>query len=328
MIRPNKKSGFTLAMPRERSTLRSRRAVSFSEGGFTLVELLIAAGITVVIVVLLGTMLGSLMSTASRASQRVDTFRDARAALQMIERDLSNLVRTQWNPDPFAGPTPLPCAASAISTTFVTRPAAYFAAAAVWQDPNDPYSTVNPNGQIFALISTKSAGSATSSSPSPTPTPTPTPSTGDVSAVGYYCRWDGNHYTLRRFFSNSTATFNVMTSPSVTTANYASASPSPSPALYNPSANDDVLAADIWNFRVAIYDTTGNQYTTYPCICDQSATTPTLLPSAIEISFNAMSPQAARTVMSVSSSPADWMNMNVNLVKPHTYQFRTRINLQ
>jgi hypothetical protein len=41
-----------------------------------------------------------------------------------------------------------------------------------------------------------------------------------------------------------------------------------------------------------------------------------------------MSPQAARTVMSVSSSPADWMNMNVNLVNPHTYQFRTRINFQ
>ena len=55
---------------------------------------------------------------------------------------------------------------------------------------------------------------------------------------------------------------------------------------------------------------------------------PTLLPAAIEISFNAMSPQAARTVMSVSSSPADWMNMNVNLVNPHTYQFRTRINFQ
>jgi len=322
MIRPDKRFGFTLAMPRERSTLRSRRAVVRpDEGGFTLVELLIAAGISVVIVVLLGTMLGSVLNTSSRANQRIDAFRDARAALQMMERDLSNLVRTQWNPDPFPSlapsPAPLPCAASTTSTTLVTRPAAYFAAANVWQDPNDPYSTGNPNGQIFALISTKSASSAT-----------PTPSAGDVSAVGYYCRWEGNRYTLRRFFSNSTATFNVMTSPSVTAANYASASPSPSPALYTPSANDEMLAAYVWNFTVAIYDANGNPYTTYPCICDQSATTPTLLPAAIEISFNAMSPQAARTVMSVSSSPADWMNMNVNLVKPHTYQFRTRINFQ
>jgi len=90
MIRPNKKFGFTLPTRRERSTLRSRRAIALSEGGFTLVEVLIAAVITVVIVVMLGLMLGSLMSSASHASQRVDAFRDARAALQMMERDFSN----------------------------------------------------------------------------------------------------------------------------------------------------------------------------------------------------------------------------------------------
>src|SRR5205814_512657 len=130
-IRPNKKFGFTLPMPRERSTLRSRHAVALGtpkpfragglrKGGFTLVELLIAAAITVVIVVMLGLMLGSLMSSASHASQRVDAFRDARAALQMMERDLSNLVRSQWNPDPFTTPPP-PTAQP------MTRPAAYFA---------------------------------------------------------------------------------------------------------------------------------------------------------------------------------------------------------
>jgi type II secretory pathway pseudopilin PulG len=298
MIRPNKKVGFILPMPRERA--------------FTLAELLIATGITAIIVVLLGTMLGSLLNTASRSNQRIDAFREARAALQMIQRDLSNLVRAQWNPDPFPSPAPLPCAVSTVSTTFVTRPAAYFAAAPVWQDPNDPYSAGNPNAQIFALISTKSAGSATA---------------GDVSAVGYYCRWDGNRYTLRRFFRDSAHTFSVLQNA----ASYAADSD-----LYDLNAADarnDVLAAYVWDFKVAIYDASGNLQppTTYPCVCDQSATTPRLLPAAIEISFNAMSPQAARTVMSVSSSPADWMTMtvmNANLVNPHTYQFRTRINFQ
>jgi type II secretory pathway pseudopilin PulG len=310
MIRRNKKVGFALAMPRERPTLRSRRAIVprlRDEGGFTLAELLIATAITVIIVVLLGTMLGSVLNTASRANQRIDAFREARAALQVIERDLSNLVRAQWNPDPFPSPAPLPCAASTTSTTSVTRPAAYFAAAPVWQDPNDPYSAGNPNAQIFALISTKSTGSVTA---------------GDVSAVGYYCRWDGNRYTLRRFFRDSAHTFSVLqNAPS-----YAADS-----ELYDlnaPDARNDLLAAYIWDFKVTIYDASGNLQTRYPCICDQSATTPTLLPAAIEISFNAMSPQAARTVMSVSSSPADWMNMNMNLVNPHTYQFRTRINFQ
>jgi len=44
-----------------------------------------------------------------------------------------------------------------------------------------------------------------------------------------------------------------------------------------------------------------------------------------------MSPQAARTVMSVSSSPNDWMDTTAQnyqrLIAPHTYQFRSRINL-
>src|SRR5437763_16880060 len=83
MIRPNKKVGFAPAVPRERA--------------FTLAELLIATGITAIIVVLLGTMLGSLLNTASRSSQRIDPFREARAALQIIERDFSNLDPTQWN---------------------------------------------------------------------------------------------------------------------------------------------------------------------------------------------------------------------------------------
>src|SRR5438128_12296503 len=78
--------GFTLAKQRDPESIRA----------FTLVELLIATGITVLIVVMLGWMLGSLMSSATHATQRVDAFRDARAALQVMERDLRNLVRTQW----------------------------------------------------------------------------------------------------------------------------------------------------------------------------------------------------------------------------------------
>jgi type II secretory pathway pseudopilin PulG len=296
MVRPNQKVGCVLLNPRERA--------------FTLVELLIATGVTVIIVVLLGTMLGSVLSTASRANQRIDAFRDARAALQMMERDLNNLVPTQWNPDPFPNPAPLPCAASTTSTTSVTRPAAYFAAAPIWQDPNDPYSGGNPNAQIFALISTKSAGSATA---------------GDVCAVGYYCRWDGNRYTLRRFFRDSVHTFSVLQNA----ASYAADSD-----LYDLNAADarnDLLAAYVWNFKVAMYDASGNLQTTYPCLCDQPPATPAMLPAVIEISFNAMSSQAARTVMSVTSDPNDWMTPTQNyqrLVSPHTYQFRTRINFQ
>src|ERR1700746_3206163 len=90
-----------------------------SRAAFTLAELLVATGVTAGIVLMLGWMLGALMGTASHAYARVDAFRDARAALQLMERDLRNLVRTQWSPDPFTNPTPLPCQPSAVSTTGV-----------------------------------------------------------------------------------------------------------------------------------------------------------------------------------------------------------------
>src|SRR5438132_205603 len=273
--------------------LRSHRGFTFAKqrervSAFTLVELLIATGITVAMVLMLGWMLGSLMSTASHATQRVDAFRDARAALQVMERDLRNLVRTQWT-------TP---------TQPQTLPTAYFALDNIYTD------AVAGNQQLYALVSAKT-----------------TASSGDVCAVGYYCRWDDqlHAYTLRRFFRDSAATFTVMQGA----VSYAADS-----ALYTPSASDAVLAAYVWNLKIKMYDTGGAVISAdpscspAPCyICDLHATSPKTLPAAIEISFNVMSPQAARTVMSVSSNPADWMNMSANLVAPHAYQFRSRINL-
>jgi hypothetical protein len=264
-----------------------------------LVELLIAAAITVVIVLMLAGMFLSLTNTSLRASQRIDAFRDARPALQIIERDMANLVQL-----PNTSPTPTPPAVP-------LRSAAYFALDNVWQDPNDPYSANSGslNRQIFALIATKNAGSSIS---------------GDLCAVGYYCRWDTDHYVLCRFFRDSATTFAAIQSFVGTYV--------PVATLYTPSSSDEVLAAYVWNFNVTLYDGNGAVISAYPYICDPNAITINPLPAAAEISFNAMSPQAARTVMSVSSSPNDWMNTTTTnyqrLILPHMYQFRTRINLQ
>ena len=270
--------------PDNRSLITDHRSRSrHSRAAFTLVELLIATGITVAIVLMLGLMLSSLMSTASHATQRVDAFRDARAALQVMERDLRNLVRTQWT-------TP---------TQPQTLPTAYFALHNIYTDP------VAGNQQLYALVSAKT-----------------TASSGDVCAVGYYCQWDNqlHAYSLRRFFRNSADTFNAI--QGAVSTGYAADT-----ALYTPSASDAVLAAYVWNLKITMYDSGGAVINTYPYICDPNATTPNTLPAAIEISFNAMSPQAARAVMSVTSDPSVWMNMHANLVKPHAYQFRSRINL-
>lgn len=293
-----------------------------TQRAFTIVELLVAAAITVVIVVLLGTMFGSLTSTASRANQRTDAFRDARAALQMMERDLSGLVRTLWQPDPFAIPTPA-------TTQPLTRPAAYFALKNIYAE-----SPASANQQLFALISTKNSDQ------------------GDVCAVGYYCRWNdqGYGYSLRRFFRPSGATFAALSS----SPTYAADS-----ALYLPDAvpaagplQDDLLAAHVWNLRITAYDSAGNVIRTdptdpasppkYPFVCDASGVDPTPpdpkfpagrppLPAAIEISFRAMNAEAARTIIAAKAGANVWMNdadpTYQRLIKPHAYEFKIRIKL-
>jgi type II secretory pathway pseudopilin PulG len=272
-----------------------------SRRAFTLAELLIAVAITSFIVVMLGTVFGSLANTSGRANQRIDAFRDARAAMQMIQRDLANLVHAS--------------------------PTAYLAIDDRYADPN---TATTKNRQIYGLIATKNK------------------SLGDLCAVGYYCRWEGNRYTLRRYFRNSDEL-------SADAAYFASSGRSVPPwnliangagtymrsdKLYQPSdtdaltANpptfkDETLASNVWDLQITAYKSDGTVDTTSPLIMDPASPT-TVLPAAIDISFRTMSPQASKTVMTVSSNPNDWMDDTasnyIRLIKPHAYEFHTRIN--
>lgn len=278
------------------------RPARSSTRGFTIVELLVATAITVVIVVMLGMMFGSLAGTTSRANQRIDAFRDARAALQMMARDFSNLTPTQWQPDPFTTPPPT------VTPVALTRASAFFALEDIYKDP------ASGNHQLYGLIAAKNSGR------------------GDVCAVGYYCRWDEEHnaYELRRHFRDSDATHGAL----MGSGSYASTA-----MLYSPDAvntkyamlKDDLLAAYVWKLRVTLYDHTGTEIKTFPYVCDSAANSPVAPPAAIEISFNAMSSNAARTVMSTGSQAGAWMNENdgsyKRLIAPNAYPFRTRINL-
>jgi type II secretory pathway pseudopilin PulG len=259
--------------------------------GFTIAELLVAAFITIGMVVLLASIFTSMSSTASRATRRTDAFRDARAALQMMERDLTGLV--------------------------AAKQTAYFALDKRWQDGNDTYSNSssgNPNRQLFALIASrnKPAGVAANA-------------IGDVCAVGYYCKWENNRYTLRRFFLNSVATYNRIV-PQLSGGNlsYTSAS-----VLYTPGATDDLLATHVWNLQFTPYKSDGSVDTTYPLVMNPSSSA-AQMPAALEISFNAMSPSAGKTVASIAKNPSDWMDPQAanytKLVAPNSYEFRTRLS--
>jgi type II secretory pathway pseudopilin PulG len=261
--------------------------------GFTIVELLVASAITLGIVVLLGVIFGTITRIAARANQRIDAFRDARAALQVIERDLTGLVRNQRDSTGAA----------------TTLPAAYFALKDMYSDPGSVSATAN-NQQLYALIALKNSGA------------------GDVCSVGYYCRWSTsrNAYNLHRLFNDSTVTYTHLTVPGVITTGYASETD-----LYSPAASDDILASYIWDFRITAFDSSGAEINTYPYVCDQSKTASTALPAVIEVAFKAMSPEAARTVASVSTNPNDWLDSSTQnyqrLIAPNAYNFQTRIHL-
>ncbi|MEY2539815.1 MAG: hypothetical protein QOG67_3555 [Verrucomicrobiota bacterium] len=266
--------------------------------GFTLAELLIAVAITSLIVVMLGTMFGSLANMSGRVNQRIDAFRDARSAIEMIERDLSHLVHI--------------------------GPAAYLALDDRYSDPN---TATLKNRQIYGLIAAKNAA------------------LGDLCAVGYYCRWEGNRYTLRRYFRdsnelNANSAYFSDAGRAIPTWNFIGNGagtymrsdklylPADTDDLKNNSFKDEVLAAYVWNFQATPYKTDGT-VDTYPLILDPSSSVK--LPAAIEISFNMISPQAAQPIMTISTNPSDWMDETSTnykrLIKSHVYQFRSRINL-
>ena len=67
--------------------MRARTSPSVS--AFTLVEVLISVAITTIIVVLLFQVFAAAAAQWQTADQRIDTFRDARAAMHIIKRDLS-----------------------------------------------------------------------------------------------------------------------------------------------------------------------------------------------------------------------------------------------
>jgi type II secretory pathway pseudopilin PulG len=249
---------------------------------FTLVELMVGLLITVLIVVMLGTVFSAVTTTSLRGNQRIDSFRDARSALNGIRRDLTNLVRTP-------------------STT-------YFALADQYSDPN---TAANKNRQIYGLTAV-----------SPTTFTAPNANgLGDVCTIGYYCRWDTTKhcYSLRRYYSGSSATSAIFTSYGLNAA---------LGTLYAPTTSDETVAAFAWNLQITVYKNDGSSDSTYPIAV--GGTNVGQLPAAIEISFDAISPESAQPLLSVSSTPNDWMDSSTTnyktLLLPRMYEFRTRVN--
>jgi type II secretory pathway pseudopilin PulG len=280
-----------------------------NQSAFTLAELIVAAAISIVIVLLLGTMFGSLINTTSHANQRTDAFRDARAALQMMARDLSSLVKAQ--------------------------PAAYFEIAGDLAGPDVR--------QIHALVAVKNkpAGAGTVGGDL---CAVRYYCGWDSTKRAYSLRryFADSDPTLKAFKANlkSDGTLNYTASDKL----YSQATP---PATDEPIAtyawNLQVVAYDSSGNVINRTSDVNGHDTTGPYLCDP-ATSSNPLPASIEVSFKAISSAAARTVIGATSGRANaydvWKvvdnaaplqtdrDIYNRMIAPNAYDFRTRIYLK
>jgi type II secretory pathway pseudopilin PulG len=265
---------------------------------FTLFEVLIATAIVVFLVAMLAQILSATQGIWRNAEARSDPFRDARAAIELMSRELALAIPNDKAP------------VLALDNICPAQTG----------DANGP-----DNQQIYALLPARNVD-----------TNNPAVNRSDVCAVGFYCVWDNSKhaYILRRHFFASDATFSRLQSAGLPAA------PPPASSVYAPSnpavppAQDEDVAAYVWDLKIKPYEFdpgtgTLTATTTYPITYN------TTLPQFIEISFKAMSPQAARklTAQNVGSDvwfPPDPNNPPAiyrNQILPAMHEFKIRIKL-
>jgi hypothetical protein len=173
---------------------------------------------------------------------------------------------------------------------------------------DDPAGLAN-NQQIYALATAANDGH------------------GDICSVGYYCAWDkdARAYVLMRAYSDSDRTFERMKS-----LGKIGRSNTPS-SVFTPGADspypDERIAEYVWNLKVTPIDETGAVLQpSYPVVFNQYA-----LPAALEISFDAVSPQAVQALRDQKIVSDFWFAPESHIyrsqIAPKMQRFRTRVEL-
>jgi hypothetical protein len=262
------------------------------------VEMLIATAIVVFVIVVLSQILSATQGIWRKSEARTDPFRDARAAIELMARELALTVSNDKAP--------------------VLALANLYPAQA--NDVDGP----SHNQQVYALLPMKNVDPSN-----------PATNSSDLCAIGFYCTWDNSKraYILRRHFLASDATFSRLQSAGLPGAGgpvnantvYAPSNPATSPAL------DEDVAAYVWDLKIVPYEFVSGSLTattTYPITYNSA------LPQFVEISFKAMSPQAARQLTAQGIGTGVWFDFNCsnciysNQILPNVHEFKTRIKLQ
>lgn len=287
--------------------------------GFTLVEIMVAVGVTLVLVSVMLQVLNQSSAIWTRSNESLDTFREARAAIQLMAREIGQ-VR--------AMPVPV---------TIPPTVGRTFPLLALEAHPESSGSST-ANEEIYALTSafTPDRVAATNSTTDKKET---SHGRAGLTAVGYYCRWNEERkaFSLARQFTRSDETYKnlqaVLSSTSPLTGSAAflrlySRPPTPAVAGALDSSVDDI-ATYMWDLHFVFPDNLkldpGQQQTWPQGEFSQK------LPPWIEVRCKALGSLAARRLVGTNLTPEAWFKEDSTtyqrMIKPYQYQFVTRISL-
>ena len=308
-------------------------------GAFTLIELIVAMAVALVIVFVLLQVFSTSADSWQKGETQADTYREARAAMQIMSRDVRQIVPAPLaSPTPTASPSPAPTpvtVAVAPSLIIDHYPAAANTSPAV---PGDEI-----NEELYCLTLAPNSGASA------------------MCAVGYYCQWDTSKhaFVLMRQALNSNGTFQCFKEahdrlPPAGPANpmtFLDLFTRPSPQATGPFVGPapDELASFIWDlqFRVDKTLTFPVASKSEPALPPPDHSDPALyyggqppypmqLPAYVEIRFKALSASAVNAFKNNNgvtratwATPAnsDTLDSFKRIIQKNSRQFVSRVPL-
>jgi type II secretory pathway pseudopilin PulG len=280
-------------------------------------ELMVAMGVTSILVVMMLQIFERGSSAWQGNDEKLDTFREARAALQVMARDLSSLSQAPGADAVFAVPTgtPAPSGGTPASTSGTSAQNFPILTLDYHKDTKDEDKV---NDEVYGLIGTRNRG------------------LGDWCTVGYYCDWDKNKkaFVLRRQFANSDTTFATLQRLSRGTPLGTSR------ALFDeifvrplPPQLSDALATYVFDFHIDVPDPNdpNKMMARPPGFFNRN------MPPWIEIRFKALGANAARKLQDKNITREVWSpttdsagpikDLHDRFILPGEQQFYTRVRL-
>jgi len=262
--------------------------------GFTILELLVAMSVMALLLVLLLNMVNSATKLWRENENRVDSYREARAALGIMSRDLQNALTGATN-----------------TNHFLVNASAFPRISTVGGVITD----TNSGGALFALSALPAKAQESGANKS------------DVCQVGYFLAYNRTtasatpSLNLYRYFRSSDATFASLTTNTLFQNPTVGAS------------GEELLARNVTRFTIRPLDlvvstaTNGTNLTTNTSFIPFAPSAANRLPNIVEVSITAVNQDAAKKL----GSQADWTATNgppySNIIAPVQQTFTTRVRI-